>query len=683
MATIDVAKWRAAGVPADLIAILVEMNRAASRIPARGLPGRGIASITPDVAGGGVTVTLDDGTAISLSSVPVPLAEDDAAAIALALQQVAAYSTQAGEAAGSAQGDAAKAEAAASALADLPNAVVDIDIENGRIIKVMANGDRVEGPLLPAGPGEPSDPPVSLTITPVSSLPEDAAVGTVVASIETDATSLVLDGTHAGLLAIDGDEIVTTAPLTDLEALEFTVKGTRASYAETTTNVSVAVEAVDVVDPPDPPTLTADITTLTAGEEFEIAFIAEPDRVTGNTTLIQSDADPLRYNGVAPADGFLAIRAEKTGWTDFDNSWTYAPVVVAPDMVFVTEPDQTISIDNVDPDGEAFDVQAQDAVLTLDPADFEEADAIRVLDAYDVSGEGGDGLTLTRSGAAVYAANAENGAIVIGAGNWFRDEDSIPGAAASTYVQDDAVDGDKTLTFREPATNDLGTVWAVSNGVYCPPAVVVPAGWWEPLVDTYPGSIHIDFANGRVRKNGVTYATLAEARTAGATIANSSWDKAPITTGPAGAFAVRATMPPDAPSGNTRYALSIDDGADGTAADNLAFIEQTTGSASGGTAGVLAHNVLVTSSRVLGANTTWQPWGTEFRAAVRFKAGAYAFSKNGILVSSSTNAGAPPVCTEMVVGNRSDGARAWTGTILEAVFINGDLTGAELDALLA
>ncbi len=57
---IDQQKWRNAGVPAEWIAILVEASRAASRVPAAGAPGRGIASVAVDEVTAELTITLTD-----------------------------------------------------------------------------------------------------------------------------------------------------------------------------------------------------------------------------------------------------------------------------------------------------------------------------------------------------------------------------------------------------------------------------------------------------------------------------------------------------------------------------------------------------------------------------------------------------------------------------------------------
>ncbi|MGN7870960.1 hypothetical protein [Paracoccus sp. 22332] len=95
-------------------------------------------------------------------------------------------------------------------------------------------------------------PEVTLTLTPVvPALSEEAPIGTVVARISTDATTVVLSGADADLLEIDGADIVTAAGLQGRTSLEFSVVGTRQGYAPTGATVTLAVRVPD-----DPSTIT-------------------------------------------------------------------------------------------------------------------------------------------------------------------------------------------------------------------------------------------------------------------------------------------------------------------------------------------------------------------------------------------------------------------------------------------
>lgn len=151
----DVKKWRDAGVPADLIAILVDVNRAAGRIPSKGDKGVGIASLVADAENGGIVITLTDGSTTRVTGLTANLSQADQDAIASALSEMSAVLNQAA-------GFAEQAGAAASAgieaaLDDLPLSVVDLDIEAGHLIKIMADGSRLIGPLLPIGSVDPGE----------------------------------------------------------------------------------------------------------------------------------------------------------------------------------------------------------------------------------------------------------------------------------------------------------------------------------------------------------------------------------------------------------------------------------------------------------------------------------------------------------------------------------------------
>ena len=144
---IDLAKWQAAGIPAELAALVVEVNRALLRTPPKGDPGRGIAHIAADVLGGGIRITMSDGAVTTINDLRAALAEGDAAAIANAL--------------GQADAAARAAVAAQEDIAGRPPAVAALDIEDGRLVQIMTDDSRVEGPELPAGGGVAPTPAAS------------------------------------------------------------------------------------------------------------------------------------------------------------------------------------------------------------------------------------------------------------------------------------------------------------------------------------------------------------------------------------------------------------------------------------------------------------------------------------------------------------------------------------------
>lgn len=224
------------------------------------------------------------------------------------------------------------------------------------------------------------------------------------------------------------------------------------------------------------PTLQATITPdpLVAGEDFEIVIDPAPDSVSP-LTLVRDADDARRYTGTAPDSGTLAIGATKAGYQPWSQTYTYDPApVVLPGSITV-ESDGTISI-TVPDDAEPFDVQIGADVVTLDPVSYTPSGAPVVLGQPDIAGTGGDGEELTVQSRALFAGHADAGEIAI-VGGWYRNETAV-GDTDGSYTQDDAVDGDRTLTWRETATNAAGSVTAVSNGILCPASEIpaLPAG---------------------------------------------------------------------------------------------------------------------------------------------------------------------------------------------------------------
>lgn len=103
---------------------------------------------------------------------------------------------------------------------------------------------------LEGGVVEP-DVPVTLTVTPAADLREDAPVGSLVATIATDATTLAVGGADAAALMADGLDIVTATSLAGRSSLDFTVRGSAAGKSDTT--VSVTVPVAEVPDEPGTP----------------------------------------------------------------------------------------------------------------------------------------------------------------------------------------------------------------------------------------------------------------------------------------------------------------------------------------------------------------------------------------------------------------------------------------------
>ncbi|MGN7870564.1 hypothetical protein, partial [Paracoccus sp. 22332] len=293
----DVKKWRDAGVPADLIAILVDVNRAAARIPAKGERGVGIASMVADADNGGIIITMTDGGTTRVEGLTANLAPEDQNAIASALAEMQAvlgqasgFASQAGSAAGA---------AVEAALADLPLPVIDLDIEGGRLIKIMADGSRVDGPLLPVGPVDP-EPEVAPALSGGALDLVDGDLVLVPPTVtagqpdpQVVLTSLTRDGASV-LDEVEDGRIADAAP----GVYEAVWTASNGVDPDATAVASLTITA---------PILQATITPnpLVAGQSASVTFNAPID---GPPTIAQ---------------GQTAITATRVGQT---NDWTFTPV---------------------------------------------------------------------------------------------------------------------------------------------------------------------------------------------------------------------------------------------------------------------------------------------------------------------------------------------------------------------
>lgn len=108
-------------------------------------------------------------------------------------------------------------------------------------------------------------PQVAMTVTNANGIMQNAAVGTVVATIISDATTLTLGGADVGFLRISGsNNVVTTKALTGKTSLSFSVTGTRSGYTGRTITATVPVSPVTEV-PSDTP-ITTNIGTVASYE---------------------------------------------------------------------------------------------------------------------------------------------------------------------------------------------------------------------------------------------------------------------------------------------------------------------------------------------------------------------------------------------------------------------------------
>lgn len=207
--------------------------------------------------------------------------------------------------------------------------------------------------------------------------------------------------------------------------------------------------------------------------------------------------------------------------------------------------------------------------------------------------------------------------------------------------------------------------------------ILTGAQWYEvgALID-------VDYENDRAYVAGVEYASVAAARTAGAIVQSGGIDRI-ATTGLGSDYVIAGkgiTGSTTQSNATSRYLVCVDDGADGVALDELAALAQSRSSVS-----YLNGSIITGSANQV--DSTWESSSgatnsTAVRIAARIKANDSAISFNGGTAIADTSVSIPTV-TQMVVGNREDGTRAWTGTIHRVAIVNAAISDAALRDIIA
>lgn len=214
------------------------------------------------------------------------------------------------------------------------------------------------------------------------------------------------------------------------------------------------------------------------------------------------------------------------------------------------------------------------------------------------------------------------------------------------------------------------TTFIRSSVAVDPAAVVADYG---PMANAV---IDLNYETGRFWYDGTAYASVAAIISAGHGDATGGVNRLTLPTLSSGfsVYAVGVTGTPAA-----AYLLSLDDGSDSVAADNMLTITQAVDEI----VSVLMYSgsteQLGTNIRESGAGAN----GLDLSVALRVKANDMAGSFNGGAIKTDTSATLPSGLVNLVVGNRDDGTRPWGGTIKRIVVIDDELTNAELVALAA
>ena len=198
----------------------------------------------------------------------------------------------------------------------------------------------------------------------------------------------------------------------------------------------------------------------------------------------------------------------------------------------------------------------------------------------------------------------------------------------------------------------------------------VAANWW------YPGSsIDVDYANDRARINGVTYDTLAAARSAGVlkTASDAGVEYIDFVLPTTGVIAASGIVLRSTSAGQTLIAL--DDGADGVTEDEILGMYLATNHK------INIYGQRASVNRLNAVSTETFATGTVAAAAVAVRPVAENsyWKTTG---SSGYRSNISMTTTRLCLGGRSITNRPWLGSMKRVVFIDAGLTDAEVDALV-
>lgn len=204
--------------------------------------------------------------------------------------------------------------------------------------------------------------------------------------------------------------------------------------------------------------------------------------------------------------------------------------------------------------------------------------------------------------------------------------------------------------------------------------------WWDETA-----AIHLDYENDRAYIDGVAYATIADAKAADAILTASGVDYVPLPT-LAASYALCATGTTGAiqpANGTSRYMVALDDGADASPTDELIAFGEI-GDSGNGYVFMLAYTG--GANQIPGFPNGDVSWltgtSTDFRLGIRMKASDILISKEGATTINDV-VNTLPTLTRLVIGNRTDGTRAWTGGIGQILLINQEINEATLNGKLA
>lgn len=214
------------------------------------------------------------------------------------------------------------------------------------------------------------------------------------------------------------------------------------------------------------------------------------------------------------------------------------------------------------------------------------------------------------------------------------------------------------------------------SNAYTLPSPSAISNWWfnDAIID-------LDLENDRCRYNGVNYSSFAALVTAGFASEVGGIKRVSLGALLPAAYSIvaRGVTSASATGGTGQYILTLDDGDDGTPLDEAVILTRQVISSQDRLAASMWHSSVSYPNDGSVATTGAVSNSTPALFAVRCKAGDFggSFQKQ---TTTKTVTAQMPTLTQLVVGNREDGARPWGGTVSRIAILNTELSDAQLAA---
>lgn len=421
------------------------------------------------------------------------------------------------------------------------------------------------------------------------------------------------------------------------------------------------------------PAINATIDLQPAGQQssitFNVAIKGLPTIAQGQTVIpVVRDGTTNKWLFIAKEAGPISFFATQDGYTPLNESRTVESALSA-----LAERNYELVIDN-DPGSEPLEIiEPQEYAGVYDISDATYTNGMRAL-APAVIARTNDVIAATRNPLFSWLSEVEP---VQFSHAYYRGTTSqnavlIAGTeGAASYSENPAMDGGKNVYRRDWIENAGGfEVGVFSNGI-----AVAVTGWWDPLVDAYPGSLQVDYAGDRARINGQTYNSIAAAKSAGAILVDGTTEYTPIAPGTVCAAVGSGIVTLSTTSGQVLFAA--DDGQDADSADNHISNFLLTSHVMRPTVASNGTVRLTTTSSLTYAT------GEACSVGISINASGTAYWKTLKDSGSSTFAGMMPSgISRFCYGGRTVTNAPWRGTKKQFIFINGPVSNAELDALV-